>query len=94
MTSFQNIGVLLDLYGVIYQGRALIPGALVTIHRLKHNAVPFRFITNTTRMTKKNLAGKLRTMGFPITTNEVFAAPHATIEYCKNRKFSIFRRWS
>jgi len=88
LTSFQNLGVLLDLDGVIYQGNSLIPGAAEAIHSLQHNCVPFRFITNTTRMTKKNLVTKLHTMGLSIDANEVFAAPHAAIEYCKNRKYT------
>ena len=53
LSSLQNIGVLLDLDGVVYQGDSLISGAAETIHILKHNNVPFRFITNTTRLTKK-----------------------------------------
>ena len=54
LSSLQNIGVLLDLDGVVYQGGSLIPGAVETIHILQHNNIPFRFITNTTRLTKKN----------------------------------------
>ena len=54
LSSLQNIGVLLDLDGAVYQGDSLVPGAVETIHILQHNNIPFRFITNTTRLTKKN----------------------------------------
>jgi len=49
-----NFGILFDLDGVIYQGNALIAGAKESISLLRQNNIPFRFITNTTRMTKKN----------------------------------------
>ena len=88
LSSLQNIGVLLDLDGVVYQGDSLIPGAVETIHILQHNNIPFRFITNTTRMTKKNLVCKLHSMGLSIEINEVFAAPHAAAEYCKSREYA------
>ena len=88
LSNLQNVGVLLDLDGVIYQGSSLIPGAVETIHILQHNNIPFRFITNTARMTKKNLVSKLHSMGLSIEINEVFAAPHAAVEYCKGREYT------
>jgi len=88
LSSLQNIGVLLDLDGVVYQGGSLIHGAVETVHILKHNNIPYRFITNTARMTKKNLVRKLRSMGLSIEINEVFAAPHAAVEYCKSREYT------
>ena len=88
LSSLQNIGVLLDLDGVVYQGGSLIPGAAKTIHILQHNNIPFRFITNTTRLTKKKLVHKLHSMGLSIEINEVFAAPHAAVEYCRGRGYT------
>ena len=54
LSSLQNIGVLLDLDGVVYQGGSLIPGAKEVIYILQQKNIPFRFITNTTRLTKIN----------------------------------------
>ena len=54
LSSLQNIGVLLDLDGMVYQEGSLIPDAVATIHILQHNNILFRFITNTVRLTKKN----------------------------------------
>jgi len=48
-----DIGILFDLDGVIYQGDSLIYGAKESINLLRQNNIPCRFITNTTRMTKK-----------------------------------------
>jgi len=48
-----DIGILFDLGGAVYQGGVLIPGAKESINILRQYNLPFRFITNTTRMTKK-----------------------------------------
>ena len=76
-------GVLFDLDGVIFQGGMLIPGAEDVILKLQASRIPYRFITNTTRITKNNLVNMLSKMGFSVTPEEIFAAPHAAVEYCK-----------
>ena len=76
-------GVLFDLDGVIFQGDKLIPGAEDIIQKLQAEQIPYRFITNTTRMTKNNVVNMLCKMGFSVTPEEIFAAPHAAVEYCK-----------
>jgi len=83
-----DIGILFDLDGVIYQGDSLISGAKESINLLRQNNIPCRFITNTTRMTKKNLVTKLQAMGLTLEVNEVFTAPHAAVEYCKNMEYT------
>ena len=76
-------GVLFDLDGVIFQGERLIPGAEDIIHKLQAVKIPYRFITNTTRMTKNNLVNMLGKMDFSVIPEEIFAAPHAAVKYCK-----------
>ena len=88
LPSLHNVGVLLDLDGVVYQGDSLIPGASKTIHILQQNNIPFRFITNTSRMTKKNLVSKLHSMWLFIDAKDIFAAPQAVVEYCKSKKYT------
>jgi len=83
-----EFGVLFDLDGVVYQGDSLIPGAKKIINILRHKSIPMRFITNTTRMTKQNLLTKLESMGLTLKINEVFAAPHAAIDYCKAKGYN------
>ena len=73
---------------MVDQGRSVGAGAVKTIHILQYNNIPFRFITNTTRLTKKNLVSKLHSMGLFIGINEVFAAPHAAVEYCRGREYT------
>ena len=80
-------GVLFDLDGVIFQGDRMIPGAEGVIHKLQIAKIPYRFITNTTRMTKYNFINMLSKMGFSVNQKEIFAAPHAASEYCKLKRY-------
>ena len=80
-------GVLFDLDGVIFQGGRLILGVEDVMLKLQAAKIPYRFITNTTRMTKNNLVNMLSKMGFSVTPEEIFAAPHAAVEYCTLKGF-------
>ena len=80
-------GVLFDLDGVIFQSDRLIPGVEDVIHKLQIAKIPYRFITNTTRMTKNNLVNMLDKIDFSINPKEIFAAPHAASEYCKLKRY-------
>ena len=88
-----DIGILFDLYGVIYQDDSLIYGAKESINLLRQNNIPCHFITNTTRMTKINLVTKLKSMGLSLEINEVFVAPHAAVEYCKSKGYKKIELW-
>ena len=81
-------GILFDLDGVIFQGNTLIPGSKDILLMLKGAGIPYRFITNTTRMTKNNLVKMLGDMGLSVGPGEIFAAPHAAAEYCKLRGYN------
>ena len=80
-------GVLFDLDGGIFQGDRQIPGAEDVLHKIQIAKIPYRFITNTTRMTKYNLINMLSKMGFSVNPKEIFAAPHAASEYCKLKRY-------
>ena len=79
--------ILFDLDGTICQGNIPIPGAVETLFLLKDARIPYRFITNTTRMTKKNLVTMLDGMGIIISLDDIFAAPHAAVIYCQNKGY-------
>src|SRR5690242_5984318 len=57
-------GVLLDLSGTLHVGDTPIPGALAAVRRLEEAGVPLRFVTNTSRKTRKMLHDDLKRMGF------------------------------
>ena len=56
-------GALLDLAGVIYDGDHALPGALAAIGRLRQAGLSLRFVTNTTRMPKGKVLGRLAKLG-------------------------------
>ena len=81
-------GILFDLDGVIFQGNSLISGSKEILSALTEAEIPYRFITNTTRMTKNNLVKMLGNMGLAVDSNDVFSAPHAAAEYCQLKGYN------
>ena len=78
---------LLDLDGTIFQRQALITGALETLLFLQNAQIPYRFITNATRIIKKKLVLMLENMGLSISLNDIFSAPYAAAIYCQNKGY-------
>ena len=65
-------GFLLDLDGTLYVGDAAIPGAADAVRALAERGIPFRYVTNTTRMSRRALAARLTAMGFPAPGEVIF----------------------
>jgi HAD superfamily hydrolase (TIGR01458 family) len=76
--------VLLDLEGVLGVGGKLIPGAPEAIARLRAAGVPFRVVTNTTTVSRRELADEVRTMGLDVRAEELHTAPVATAAYLRD----------
>ncbi|MEJ2545412.1 MAG: TIGR01458 family HAD-type hydrolase [Calditrichaceae bacterium] len=74
-------GLLIDLDGVIYNDSQIIPGAVETIHKLRQQNIPFRFITNTTMKCRDTLRKKLNNFGIDCETKEIFSAAYAAAKY-------------
>ena len=86
-------GFLLDVDGVIVEAWKALPGAVETIDDLRSRRVPFRFITNTTAKTRRELAETLGSAGFEV--DEVFAAPRrgAATDGCNQPRCDTPRCW-
>jgi len=78
-------GVLVDLAGVVYQGDALLPGVKEALSRLKQRLPHVRYLTNTTRSTRRSLVERLRRLGLTIDEQEVFSAPQAARQLLQQR---------
>lgn len=78
-------GYLFDLDGTLYVGDAPLPGAVEAIQRLVEDDVPRRYLTNTTRFSRRELAARLRAMGFAIEPGELFTAPLAAAAWLRDR---------
>jgi phospholysine phosphohistidine inorganic pyrophosphate phosphatase len=77
---------LLDLDGTLYVGDAPLPGAVEAIARLVNRNVPRRYLTNTTRVSRQELALRLQRMGFAIRVEEIFTAPRAAAAWLIDRQ--------
>jgi NagD protein len=80
------IGFLIDMDGVIYRGGKLIPGADRFIERLKAEHIPFRFLTNNSQRTRRDVAMRLRAMGIDVTDDHIYTCAMATARFLAQQK--------
>jgi HAD superfamily hydrolase (TIGR01458 family) len=80
--------LLLDLDGTLYVGDTPLPGAVDAIEALAARGFPRRYLTNTTRFSRRTLAARLRGMGFPIALEEIFNAATAAKRWLRERGMS------
>lgn len=76
-----NGGLLLDMDGVIYRGSELIEGAAVFVRSLIEHDVPFRFLTNNSQRTRRDVATKLRRLGLPVEDQHIYTCSMATARF-------------
>jgi len=76
-------GVLLDLGGVIYEGDHALPGAIDAVAKLHQAGLPLRFVTNTTRKTKRALLERLTKLGLDMAADELFTPAQAARDWLK-----------
>jgi HAD superfamily hydrolase (TIGR01458 family) len=83
-------GVLLDLGGVVYVGGRPLEGALSAIDRLRSAGIPLRFITNTTRRSRRRVIADLRQMGLDVSDGELLTPALLAREYLEKHALSPF----
>ena len=59
-----------------------------TIAKIKNLGIPYRFITNTSRIKKSNLICILINFGLKLEPENILTAPCAAIQYCKESNFN------
>jgi HAD superfamily hydrolase (TIGR01458 family) len=79
-------GFLIDLDGVLYVGDQPVDGAQDAIGFLMENDYKFRFLSNTTRKSRKTLANRLHAMGFSIPEEYIFTPALAAVTWLRNNK--------
>jgi HAD superfamily hydrolase (TIGR01458 family) len=77
-------GLLIDLDGTLYVGDEPIPGAVDAIRWFEERGIARRYLTNTTRRSRREIAGRLRGMGFPLADDELFTAPVAAASWLRD----------
>ncbi|MCH9764381.1 MAG: TIGR01458 family HAD-type hydrolase [Alphaproteobacteria bacterium] len=78
--------VFLDLSGVIYQGKTVLPGACDAVVQLRRAGLFLRFLTNTTRATKQAVLENLQSMGLECDICEVFTPAQAACAWLRHNK--------
>lgn len=77
--------LLIDLDGTLYTDAGPIPGAVDAIARLRRGGPPFRFVTNTTRRSRRGLVQRLKGYGFEVGPEEVYTSVLAGVWVLRQR---------
>jgi NagD protein len=80
------LGFLIDMDGVIYRGGHLIPGADRFIHELRRAEVPFRFLTNNSQRTRRDVATRLRRLGIEVEDAHIYTCALTTARFLARQK--------
>jgi NagD protein len=79
-------GFLIDMDGVIYRGSELIAGARQFVDGLRQADLPFLFLTNNSRRTRRDVATKLCRLGIEAEERHVFTCAMATARFLAHQK--------
>lgn len=81
-------GVLLDLAGVLYDGDRAVPGAVEAVARLRSAGMPLRFLTNSTRRSKRAILGQLNKMGLDVAPTEMLTPAEAASQWLRREGYT------
>lgn len=70
--------VLLDVDGVLYRGKQILPGAREFMAFLVEREIPFAYVTNNSTLTAEDYASRLVKRGFPATARQVIGSAETT----------------
>ncbi|KAL4617241.1 Haloacid dehalogenase-like hydrolase domain-containing protein 2-like [Arapaima gigas] len=73
-TRRQLKAVLVDLSGTLHIEDSAVPGAQEALARLRHAPMTVRFVTNTTKESRRMLVERLRRLNFHIDEHEIFTS--------------------
>lgn len=79
-------GYLIDMDGVLYRGRHLIPGADSFIRELRARHIPFRLLTNNSQRTRRDVVAKVARLGIHVEEEHVFTSAIATARFLALQK--------
>jgi NagD protein len=79
-------GYLIDMDGVLYRGSEMIPGADAFVRELLRRDIPFRFLTNNSQRTRRDVQARLSRMGIEAGEEHVYTCAMATASYLERQK--------
>lgn len=71
---------LIDLDGTIYVGNSLIPGADLFVQTMRRQQRVFRFVSNTSRLSRSQISQRLSSLGIEARRDEIITAASAAAE--------------
>jgi HAD superfamily hydrolase (TIGR01458 family) len=78
-------GCLIDLDGTVWIDERLIEGAAAAVARIRAASLPLRFLTNTTRKSRRVLAEELGRQGIEATADDVITATAAAAAWLRGQ---------
>jgi NagD protein len=81
-----SFGFLIDMDGVLYRGTQLRPGADYFVQQLFARNIPFRFLTNNSQRTRRDVVAKLSRMGMKVGEEHIFTCAMATARFLARQK--------
>ncbi|MEQ2287329.1 Haloacid dehalogenase-like hydrolase domain-containing protein 2 [Ameca splendens] len=66
--------VLIDLSGTLHIEDTAVPGAQDALNRLRQASVAVKFVTNTTKESKRNLLERLQRLNFDLQEKDIFTS--------------------
>jgi HAD superfamily hydrolase (TIGR01450 family) len=78
-------GFLIDLDGVVWIGREMVPGAVVTLRQLIERGQEIVFVTNNSVQAPASYASRLREAGIPVADERVLTSGAATAQLAAER---------
>lgn len=86
MASDKRIkAALIDLSGTLHVDDTVIPGAQKALERLRSSGVSIKFVTNTTKESRRLLHQRLVNLGFNISPDEIFSSLSAARAFIEDR---------
>ncbi len=82
----ETFGFLIDMDGVLYRGPELLPGAGEFVRQLRDRDIPFRFLTNNSQRTRRDVVAKLARLGIDVEEHHVFTSAMATARFLAKQK--------
>ena len=82
--------LLIDLSGVLYVGKHLLPGAQAVIEEARKRGLVLRFVTNTATKSQASILRDLEHFGIQASSNELFSAPIAAKSYIRSHSLRPF----
>lgn len=83
--------VLIDIDGVLAVGGVPIPGAPGAIHWLEDQGIPHRFVSNSTRRSRRQIAERLNQAGFSIRVDQITTPVVAALRLLEEKEISACR---